>query len=119
MCKVKRGVDVPSPKLPKTESQVNCVATPTLPKRTVEDAERPPVRSIRVDVEFAVVPKLVVVVNGNELPLTRQLLLIEKQPPLRLTPYANVDVAVVDATLSNPTESPPANVEVAFVDVAR
>ncbi len=36
-----------------------------LPKRTVEDAERPLVRRIAVEVEFAFVPKEVVGVQGK------------------------------------------------------
>jgi hypothetical protein len=43
--------------------------------------------------------------------------LIEKQPPVRLIPFAKVDDAVVELTLRSATLIPPVNVEVA-VDVA-
>ena len=62
---VKRGVDVPRPRLPAVESKVNCVATPPFPKRTVEEAERPFPMRRGVEVEFALTPKLVVGVHGN------------------------------------------------------
>ena len=41
-----------------------------------------------------------------------------KQPVTSFMPFANVEVAVVEATFKVETESPPAKVEVA-VDVAR
>jgi len=57
----------------------------------------------------------------NELPpeKLKQVLLTEKQPEARLIPLANVLVAVVEPTFNVETERPPANVEVAFVEVAR
>ena len=65
MLSEKRGVLVPSPKFPATESKRNWPDAAALPKRTVEEAERPFVRRRSVEVEFAVVPKLVVGVQGN------------------------------------------------------
>ena len=64
MFSVKRGVEVPSPRLPLVESKVNCVDTPALPNLTVEEAESPLVRRRSVEVEFALVPKLVVGVQS-------------------------------------------------------
>ena len=55
---------VPSPRRPFEESKMN-PEPPALPKRMVEDAETPLVKSIKVEVAFATEPKEVVVVNGN------------------------------------------------------
>ena len=58
------GVDVPRPKLPVEESKEKMEPF-GLPKRMVEEAERPPARRRSVEVEFAFVPKDVVGVNGK------------------------------------------------------
>ena len=83
MFSVNRGVEVPRPRLLETESHWNCVETPAFPNRTVEDAERLFVSKRSVEVEFAVVPKLVVGLHGNP---GRQLPPIEKHPAARLNP---------------------------------
>jgi len=41
------------------------------------------------------------------------------QPEVKVIPFAKVEVAVVELTLNVETKSPPANVEVAFVEVAK
>ena len=82
----KAGVVVPRPKLPVVPTKVNWFGTPALPKRMVEDAERPLVRSKSEEVEFALVPNDVVGVQANAAPLTRQLPAIAKHPAARLMP---------------------------------
>jgi hypothetical protein len=59
------GDDVPSPKLPVDDTQVNCPGTPASPNLTVDDADIPCVKSIRVEVEFAADAKDVVGVKLN------------------------------------------------------
>src|SRR5439155_389224 len=66
---VAAGVVVPRPRLPVVESKRNCPTTPAFPKRTVDDAVRPPLNAISVEVEFAAEPKCVGTgVNGNAKP---------------------------------------------------
>ena len=101
MLSVKRGVVVPNPRLPDVESQVKVVDACAVPNLTVDDAERPPVKRMSVEVELAFEPKLVVGVNSKGDPprdaSERQLPLTAKQPAARLippVPYSE-DVAVV------------------------
>ena len=56
ICSCDFGDVVPSPKNPLALSKRKFEFVP-LPKRTVEDAARPPVNTIIVDVEFAAAPK--------------------------------------------------------------
>ena len=58
------GEEVPMPSEPRVEFQVR-VVVPGLPKRTVEDAERPPWSDRRVPVALATAPKDVPGVNSN------------------------------------------------------
>ncbi len=68
------------------------------------------------EIVFAVSISGYVNVSGDAPPPVIQVLLIEKQPPVRLIPFANVDEEMVDVILSRFVSIPPVNVEVA-VDV--
>ena len=50
---------MPRPSSPLLLSQVNCEGVPAAPKRTVEEAVRPPEKAIRVEVALAATPKCV------------------------------------------------------------
>ena len=65
MARVAYGEDVPSPRLPVVESKRNWLATPTPPKRMVEEAWRPLVRRRVVEVELTAAFQLVVGVKGQ------------------------------------------------------
>ena len=66
MVSVKRGVEVPSPRLPEVESQVKVVDACAVPKRTVEEALSPLKSESVVEVALVFTPKLVVGVQGKE-----------------------------------------------------
>ena len=57
------GEEVPIPKVPSWELKVS-VVVPVAPKRTVEEALKPPKRESVVEVALVLTPKLLVGVNG-------------------------------------------------------
>lgn len=72
-------------------------------------------KSAFAEYELLFVPPFAMAKRPEIVERERQVPLIERQPPVRLRPLAKVEVAVVEATLSVPTEIPPTNVEVAVV----